>query len=245
MIKSVSERQRANLYRLCIPLQAQTFEELETKISQAFGSADLVEIWLDQLPVAEKAGLEKLEKIIAAAHMLEMEVLLLLRSLAKKRFQTLLEAIKYGADFVDIDMTSNPALIKKIVRAARATGAARVSPSNRTSIILSCHNFTRTPPLVELKKIAASGKKLGADIVKIITTARKPRDNLVIFKLLAQSLAHPPAGVHAHAPALIAHCMGEYGKISRILAPFYGSYISYVALDQNSRTAPGQLTLNH
>jgi len=42
---------------------------------------------------------------------------------------------------------------------------------------------------------------------------------------------------------IIALCMGEEGKISRIMAPYFGSYLSFASLERGAESAPGQLTV--
>jgi 3-dehydroquinate dehydratase len=37
--------------------------------------------------------------------------------------------------------------------------------------------------------------------------------------------------------------MGEKGRISRVMAPLLGSYLSYASLDTGAESAPGQLTI--
>ncbi len=44
--------------------------------------------------------------------------------------------------------------------------------------------------------------------------------------------------------AITAFCMGEEGKISRIMAPLLGSAITYASLDREEASAPGQLTIH-
>jgi 3-dehydroquinate dehydratase type I len=42
---------------------------------------------------------------------------------------------------------------------------------------------------------------------------------------------------------IIAFCMGEQGRISRVMALLLGSYLSFAALDKGAESAPGQLTI--
>ena len=42
---------------------------------------------------------------------------------------------------------------------------------------------------------------------------------------------------------IIAFCMGEQGKISRVMAPLLGSYLTYASLNKGEESAPGQLTV--
>ncbi len=68
-------------------------------------------------------------------------------------------------------------------------------------------------------------------LVKIVTTATKPADNLTILSLY-----------DGHAPAPIAFCMGKQGVLSRVMAMERGSPIAYASLPDES-TASGQLPL--
>jgi 3-dehydroquinate dehydratase type I len=38
--------------------------------------------------------------------------------------------------------------------------------------------------------------------------------------------------------------MGKEGKISRIISPLVGSYLTYAALTKGKETAPGQITVS-
>ena len=43
--------------------------------------------------------------------------------------------------------------------------------------------------------------------------------------------------------AIIALCMGEKGRVSRVMAPLLGAYLSYASLEKGAESAPGQLTI--
>jgi len=101
--------------------------------------------------------------------------------------------------------------------------------NTHAKLIISHHDSEKTPDLYELENTYLRAKKLGADIVKIVTTATSINDNFVIFELLKNK------------KDLISFCMGIKGQISRILAPKYGSFLSYCSLD--GQAAPGQLSL--
>ncbi|MFN3467880.1 MAG: shikimate dehydrogenase, partial [Candidatus Brocadiales bacterium] len=81
-----------------------------------------------------------------------------------------------------------------------------------------------------------------ADIVKIVTTANDITDNLKVFQLLEEVGARCNVPLHGNTRPLIAFCMGELGLISRVLAPKYGSYLTFGSLEIGKESAPGQLT---
>jgi 3-dehydroquinate dehydratase-1 len=75
----------------------------------------------------------------------------------------------------------------------------------------------------------------GADLVKIVTWARTPQDNLRVLGLIADA--------RREGIGLINFCMGPEGRISRIASPMLGSCLSYVSLRRGGESASGQLTI--
>jgi 3-dehydroquinate dehydratase type I len=41
---------------------------------------------------------------------------------------------------------------------------------------------------------------------------------------------------------LVCFCMGEKGKVSRLLSPMFGAYFTFASLEGDS-TAPGQMSI--
>jgi 3-dehydroquinate dehydratase type I len=101
-------------------------------------------------------------------------------------------------------------------------------------IIISFHDFEKTPGIDKLKSILNQEVSYGADVCKIVTTAKKFEDNLTIFNFLNEE---------SKRVKLVSFAMGEYGKISRVLSPFFGSYFTFASLEKGRETAPGQLTV--
>jgi 3-dehydroquinate dehydratase-1 len=105
----------------------------------------------------------------------------------------------------------------------------------RTALIVSHHDFQRTPSLRTLKSLFHGCMEAGADIVKIVTWAGSPQDNIRVLGLIADA--------EREDIALINFCMGPQGRISRIIAPILGSCLSYVSLRKGGQSASGQLTI--
>jgi 3-dehydroquinate dehydratase type I len=72
-------------------------------------------------------------------------------------------------------------------------------------------------------------------VIKIVPFARSWEDNLTILSLIPFA--------KARKQEIVAFCMGEKGKISRIYSPFLGAAWTYASLDQGRASAPGQLTV--
>ena len=138
-----------------------------------------------------------------------------------RRVEKLLQAIELGADIVDIELRTRN--LGKIVRLIK----------RRTRCLLSSHNLERTPPLNEMKEIVQRLLKSGADMGKIITTARGFEDNLTVLQLISEF----------PSTKLISFAMGPLGSISRILCPLVGGDFTYASIEQGSESAPGQITV--
>jgi len=98
-------------------------------------------------------------------------------------------------------------------------------------LILSTHDFRGRPDDL-LQRVARMAGEPACAVMKVVWTARSVRDNLEAFDLLA-----------ARSKPMAAICMGEFGALSRILAPKFGSLLAYAPLEPEAGTAPGQLTL--
>lgn len=135
----------------------------------------------------------------------------------------LLKAAEHGFNYVDVGLSS-PSL-KSFINQIRALGCAP---------IVSFHDFAGSFPLFKLEKILDEEISSGAEVCKIVTTASKIEDNLVLLDFVSKKSAKT---------RLVCFCMGSLGKISRLLSPFYGSFFTFASLEKGSETAKGQLSI--
>ncbi len=139
-----------------------------------------------------------------------------------RRIERLLQAIDLGAEMVDIELrTKNLANIVKLIR-------------RRKKCLLSYHNLEKTPSFDAMKQIVQQQIKAGADICKVVTTARSFEDNTSVLRLIPE---FPEAGV-------VAFAMGPLGTTSRVLCPLVGGDFTYASLAEGKESAPGQITVN-
>ena len=101
----------------------------------------------------------------------------------------------------------------------------------KTNLLISWHDFTKTPNINFLKSMRKKMAKFSKNI-KIVTTAKSMKDTLGIL-----SLYKFQSGTN-----LIAFAMGDYGRMSRILCTQLGSPYTYVSLGKP--VAPGQFSLD-
>ncbi|MEM8757698.1 MAG: type I 3-dehydroquinate dehydratase [Planctomycetota bacterium] len=102
----------------------------------------------------------------------------------------------------------------------------------RTRLILSMHDFEGRPSDL-MRRLADAWAEPAASVVKFAYRARSIRDNLEIFEILREA-PKPTIGLG----------MGEFGLMSRVLAPKFGGYLTFASLRQSAGTAPGQPTMS-
>ncbi len=136
------------------------------------------------------------------------------------QLERLTAAIEAGAAYVDVEVEAERGHLEKIVSFARKQGC---------KVIISYHNFEKTPGLKELYNIMDQCYILGADIAKIVTLSNSQADNARLLSL------------YSNNRPLVALGMGDYGKITRIVAPFLGAEFTFAAMDDGKVTAPGQI----
>lgn len=133
----------------------------------------------------------------------------------------LTEAVGAGAAFVDVEMEAPREMAKRVRKAAMENG---------TLFILSHHDFNSPGTRQELLETARKAFRQGADIVKIVTTATCGEDAAEVMSLYGDF----PHGT------LLAFCMGEAGKPSRLESLRRGAPYTYAALSESEAAAPGQ-----
>ncbi|MBL9147934.1 MAG: type I 3-dehydroquinate dehydratase [Phycisphaerae bacterium] len=99
-------------------------------------------------------------------------------------------------------------------------------------LILSTHDFTKRPDDL-LQRGAAMASEPACAVMKFAWHARSLRDNLEAFDLLAERVK-----------PTVALCMGEFGLLSRVLAPKFGGLFTFAALERGAESAPGQPTID-
>ncbi|MCH7791522.1 MAG: type I 3-dehydroquinate dehydratase, partial [Planctomycetes bacterium] len=101
-----------------------------------------------------------------------------------------------------------------------------------TSLILSIHDFDGRPADLS-RRLLTMRDELAARVTKVAFRARSLRDNLELFDLPAQQ-----------GRPTIALGMGEFGTLSRVLAPKFGGFLTFASLRPAEATAPGQPTVD-
>lgn len=129
----------------------------------------------------------------------------------------LLGAAAAVCSMVDVELRSRH--LPAVVKAARAAGCA---------VVVSHHNFQRTPPRATLDRLIHRAAAAGADIVKMALMVRSAKDHATLVNLMLEHHRHP----------LCLLGMGAAGLPLRVYLSAIGSLLAYAALGKP--TAPGQ-----
>jgi 3-dehydroquinate dehydratase type I len=135
----------------------------------------------------------------------------------------LLNAAKGGFEYVDAEL-STPQL-KDLTRELKELGAKPV---------VSFHKFDASLSPSELNNILEREISSGAEVCKIVTTAKQMEDNLTTLNFTSAVSSRTK---------LVCFCMGELGKPSRLLSPLFGGFFTFASLERGSETASGQITI--
>jgi 3-dehydroquinate dehydratase/shikimate dehydrogenase len=128
------------------------------------------------------------------------------------------QATTAGAQAVDIE-----------IETAEAADERLNQLRNRSRVIVSYHNFEATPPM---DTVVGRVMRVQADAYKVVTTARKPSDNM---RVLAAAKALPKH-------RLVVLAMGELGFPTRVLSPVFGGAFTYATPMYAQGTAAGQVS---
>jgi len=139
------------------------------------------------------------------------------------RVQVLLSASDAGFDYVDLELSTSS--IHEVGTNVKALGA---------KLIISHHDLENTPRIRVLRKIMREELDAGADVCKIVGTARERNDCLTYLRLLQENPGVP----------LVSFGMGAAGVMSRVLSPLFGGAYTYASTGVGEESAPGQLTVS-
>jgi 3-dehydroquinate dehydratase type I len=210
--------------RICIPIVEKTMEKALEAVEEAVPLADLIELRLDYLEKPELGPFMKSRQRPFIITNRRKEEGGSYRGDEEKRFGILKEAVELGAEYVDIEMRSKRSLLRDFI-----------ANKKKTRMILSFHDFQGTPSQQDLRRLCYRMTCLGADVIKIVTFATSWKDNLLLLSLIPFA--------KERKQEIVAFCMGEKGKMSRVFAPWMGAAWTYAPLRRDRSSAPGQLTV--
>jgi 3-dehydroquinate dehydratase type I len=218
--------------RVCIPIIAETEEMALRKMSRPLPEDCFLEILFELR--ADRMREIKLEKILKEKGK-KIVVTNRLREegggfqgTEKERISYLLKAVDLGADYVDIEASTDAALLAKVKAAIADQGF-------KTLLIVSSHDFVNPPSEGSLIQKLEESAALAPDIVKIVSRADTQDDNLKVLGLIPYA--------RKNGQEIISFCMGDKGRMSRVMSLFLGAYMGFASLSKGEESASGQLSL--
>lgn len=220
--------------KIIVPVLGETLEQLLSQAKQVRSvPADLVEWRLDWY----RGGTDA-EKWLEAAQDLrealgELPILATFRT-AKEGGQRPISEEDYAAlirtlaesglvDLIDIEAFTGDRLVEELTAVCHRAGMR---------VVLSNHDFERTPPKEELIARLAKMEALGADLSKLAVMPQTPGDVLTLLSATwerSQVAARP----------VVTMSMGRLGAVSRLSGELFGSALTFGSAAQAS--APGQM----
>jgi 3-dehydroquinate dehydratase type I len=213
-------------WKICASVTARTSDRLvDMVVESERQGADLIEVRLDFL--REAPDLPRIRRLtslpLIATNRSQREGGLFPGS-DELRLHALFAAASEGFEYVDLEVAT------PTIEAV----AVKLREASPVTLILSHHDFQATPSLERLHRIFQDEQAAGADVCKIVSTARTAEDNLTCLHFTSQACQRKD---------VICFCMGKAGIPSRLFSPLLGGFMTYASVAQGMEAASGQLTI--
>lgn len=211
-------------YKTCVSIAEKTPYKVRQTLKIALKKSDYVEVRFDflnieQIPETLESIKKDLNKIVCT-----------LRPKTeggkfpgneKERVSILKLIAEYNPFLLDVEFNT----------LKRNASLRKYLKSTKTKLLVSWHDFRKTPSSSELKKKMNQMSKFSSN-VKIVSTAKSVNDSNRMLELYSKKGKNN----------LISFAMGDLGRISRILCLYLGSPYTYVSLGKP--VAPGQFSVD-
>jgi len=186
--------------------------------------ADLVEVRLDFLQnFSDLSKLALIKKPVIATCMPKWEGGKFKGS-EKQRIGILEKTLDF-ASYITIELKAKANARNKLLKKAR---------ERKVKVIVAFHDFKKTPSMKEIAGIIRKELFIG-DFAKIACMPESMVDVLTLINVLSES---------KEKNKIIVLSMGKIGRISRILCPLLGSFLTYGSVSKGREAGPGQLTVD-
>ena len=211
-------------YKTCVTIAEKTPYKIKQTLKIALKKSDYAEVRFDFL---------KIEQIPEAIEIIKKDLSKIVCTLRpkteggkfsgneKERIAILKLIAEYNPFLLDVEFNT----------LKRNSSLRRYLKSTKTKLLVSWHDFKKTPSSAELKKKINQMGKFSSN-VKIVSTAKSSVDSSRMLELYSKKGKNN----------LISFAMGDFGKISRILCLYLGSPYTYVSLGKP--VAPGQFSVD-
>lgn len=211
-------------YKTCVSIAENSSNKIKNNLKQALKKSDYAEVRFDflktdDIPQTLENIKDDLKKVVCTLRPKSEGGKF--EGSEKERVAILKLISEYNPFLLDVEFNT----IKKNKE------LAKYLKSTKTRLLISWHDFKKTPKFSELKNKMNQMSKFSNN-VKIVTTAKSVKDSTITLQLYSQNKKN----------SLIAFAMGDNGRLSRILCLYLGSPYTYVSLGKP--IAPGQFSVN-
>jgi len=211
-------------YKTCVSIGETNPKKLKTSLKKALEKSDIAEIRFDYLkksdiPTVLEDIKKNLSRCVCTLRPKSEGGLFIGKEDERKSILRLLA--EYNPFLLDVEFNTIQR-DKKLVKYLKKT---------KCRILVSWHDFKKTPSNSQLKNKFNEMKKF-SNMVKIVTVAKNVSDASRLLSLYS---------IRSEIK-IIAFCMGDPGKFSRILCLHLGSPFTYVSLGK--AIAPGQFSVD-
>ncbi|MEG0285971.1 MULTISPECIES: type I 3-dehydroquinate dehydratase [Vagococcus] len=116
------------------------------------------------------------------------------------------------------------------------TDLIEYAKKNNVKVLLSSHDFDKTPSTAELTETVYDMRHLGADICKVAMMPQSMDDVLTILES-----SNKVNSEREDIPFILIG-MGEKGRLTRLTGELFGSVLTFASSDKYA-TAPGQMAI--
>ncbi len=224
--------------KICIPITGKDNKEIIFQVEKLKGlKLDLVEWRVDYYQYVE--DLDKVKKILEKLResLKELPILFTFRSLkeggekevSKDYYLNLnKEIVQTGnIDLIDVELFTGDEVVEDIVNFAH---------NNGVKVIISNHDFSKTPTKQEIVSRLCKMQDLNADLPKIAVMPKTTSDVLTLLWATDEMV-----NKYAKTP-IITISMSGLGVVSRIAGEIFGSSITFGSAEVAS--APGQIEVS-
>ncbi len=211
-------------YRTCVSIGEKNPKKVKSVLKKALSKSDYAEIRFDflkksDIPIVLEDVKKNLSRCVCTLRPKSEGGLFVGKEDERKSILRLIA--EYNPYLLDVEFNT----IQKDKK------LATYLKKSKSKLLISWHDFKKTPNESQLRAKFNKMKKF-SDVVKIVTVAKSVSDASRLLSLYSVK----------SKSEVIAFCMGEQGKFSRILCLHLGSPFTYVSLGQ--AIAPGQFSVD-
>ncbi len=211
-------------YRTCVSIGEKNPKRVKLVLKKALEKSDYAEIRFDFLkksdvPIVLEDIKKNLSKCVCTLRPKSEGGLFIGKEDERKSILRLIS--EYNPYLLDVEFNT-------VQRDKKLTSYLKKS---KCKLLISWHDFKKTPSESQLKSRYSEMRKF-SNVTKIVTVAKNVSDASRLLSLYSIKSKNK----------VIAFCMGEQGKFSRILCLHLGSPFTYVSLGK--AIAPGQFSLD-